>query len=94
MKQTDIIFEPRYEVEISRAGEYLDNTYFGQSRARKPTLTRRRIGIKILVVKGSSRAKVSTGPTYIYNCPYCTKDFRKKTHNAVIRAHKDKNGNN
>jgi hypothetical protein len=93
MELTDIKFEPRFEVEISKAGEYLDNTYFGRPRTSKPKLTRRALGKKILIPKRSSKAKVSAGPTFIYKCSYCNKEFRRKIHNGGLNPHKDKYGN-
>ncbi|MBU8764158.1 nucleotidyl transferase AbiEii/AbiGii toxin family protein [Micrococcus luteus] len=89
---TDIKFQPRFEVEISKAGEYQDNTYFGRSRTTKPKL-KRTLGKQILVRNRSSRAKVASGPTFIYKCSYCNKEFRRKTHNGSLNSHKDKYGN-
>lgn len=37
IENTDIKFQPKYEVEISKAGEYLQNTYFGKSFSSRRT---------------------------------------------------------
>lgn len=44
----------------------------------------------------SSRAPRSTpsalGPTYVYECSYCGKKFRRKSQASTLNAHKDKSG--
>ncbi|OXM83688.1 nucleotidyl transferase AbiEii/AbiGii toxin family protein [Paenibacillus rigui] len=93
MDVTDIKFEPRFEVEISKAGEYQDNTYFGQTRISKQKLVRRTLGKKVFVSKRGSSGKVLSGPTFIYKCSYCNKEFRRKIQNGSLNPHKDKYGN-
>jgi predicted nucleotidyltransferase component of viral defense system len=90
---TDQRFEPRYEVEVSKAGEFQGDTYFSKNRTKKLRLTRKTSSKKILIPRINVRAKVSSGPTYIYQCSYCNKAFRRKKHNSVLNAHKDKYGN-
>lgn len=73
-------FEPRFDVELSKAGELPKNTYFS-----KPFSTRR-IGSR----------KITTnyyGPTYIYECVYCGKQFKKKELKTILNKHKDKFNN-
>jgi len=32
------------------------------------------------------------GPTYVVECNYCGKKFKRKTNNTILKAHKDKTG--
>lgn len=34
----------------------------------------------------------SFGPTYVYQCPYCSKQFQRKKQDSTLRAHKAPNG--
>ncbi len=40
----------------------------------------------------SRTAWTSTGPTYIYRCPFCDKTFRRKTMDSTLNPHKDASG--
>lgn len=88
LKNTDQKFNPRYEVELSKAGEPAKNSYFGKpfggttTRQRSARLTRRRFtGVRF------------GGPIYIYECPVCQKTFRRKKQSSQLNKHKDKYGN-
>lgn len=41
----------------------------------------------------SRRANSSSGPVYIYECPVCSKRFRRKKFDPQLNKHKDRNGN-
>ncbi len=40
----------------------------------------------------SSWGRSSNGPTYVVECPYCDRKFRRKTKSTTLKAHKDKDG--
>lgn len=76
---TDIKFDPRYEIELRKAGEFGRNTYFskpfGSGEAR--------------INKRQSR------PEYIFKCAICGKVSKRKSRKyANMRKHKDDYGNN
>lgn len=77
IENTEEKFNPRYPIELSKAGESPENPYlFDPNKpARAP-----RIRVK------------SFGPKYIYQCSFCGKKFIKKTQDGNLRAHKSKDG--
>jgi predicted nucleotidyltransferase component of viral defense system len=79
---TDINFEPRYDVDLSKAGDSDNVGYFGQpfgsSRLGRPR-TRKR--------------PIRTGPTYTIQCPYCSKRFKRTTPSTRLNKHQDGFGN-
>lgn len=79
---TDEKFEPRYEVELTKAGEYSKNSYFG-----KPFTGRKTIKVR--------RTKLSVGLKirYVYQCSVCGKKFQKTKMTGQLNQHKDKYGN-
>lgn len=81
---TDEKFEPRYVIELSKAGEPGNKSHFGQGfsrpRASRPAPTR------------SSR-RSGSGTVFILQCPYCMKTFRRTSRSSTLNAHKDSYGN-
>ena len=78
--------DPRYEIELAKAGEAPSKGYFGGSRfssgrTRTPR-TRQR----------SSRGFTRFTQTYKVQCPYCLKIFTRKTSSTKLNKHKDPNG--
>lgn len=77
-------FEPRFVVELSKAGEYGDKTYFG-----KPFSVRR----------ASARPRRTrtqswpSGITYVIECGYCGKRFKRSRYDTALNPHKDQYGN-
>jgi predicted nucleotidyltransferase component of viral defense system len=83
LELSDETFEPRYPVELGKAGDSDQSGYFSQrSGGRRPAMggTRR-------------RSRSSVGPTYVVECSYCGKRFRRKKRSTVLRDHKDTYGN-
>ena len=39
-----------------------------------------------------SRRRKGSGPTYVVECPYCDRTFRRKINNTTLKEHKDKDG--
>jgi predicted nucleotidyltransferase component of viral defense system len=86
IENTEESYEPRYPIELSKAGEMPENPYlFDPNRpARAPRPRRKSIA--------KAFGKSSLGPKYVYQCSYCGKKFSKSTNNSNLRPHKDKNG--
>lgn len=82
IEATDMKFEPRFHVELFKAGEYGDKTYFGSQFSR--LRHRRRL-------KAFTRSK--SGITYIIECSYCGKRFKRSKYDTKLRDHNDKYGN-
>jgi len=78
-------FTPRFPVELSKAGEFGDKTYFGSSFT-KVRSTRSPLGLRRV-------KRYRTGTTYIVQCSYCDKKFRRSTYTTKLKKHKDKHGN-
>ncbi len=84
IKVLDQTFEPRYTVELAKAGEPAGKGYFA-----RPDFGGRPIHQHVRVRKASSR----TGITYIIECSYCGKRFRHSKYSMRLNEHKDKYGN-
>lgn len=83
---TEDSFEPRFEIELSKAGESPQNQYFGGAFKG-----RSRSGLGGIA---SSKLRRS-GPrpaNYTIECPYCQKRFNRVTASTALNAHKDSNG--
>ncbi len=84
-------FKPKYEVEFNPSGplhapetsrvENSGTSILGTQRRSSPTGRR-----------SSTTSRMQTGPTYIFECMYYGKKFRRKSHNSRLNSHKDKNG--
>lgn len=84
IENTEETFEPRYPVELSKAGELPENPYlFDPNRPqRTPRAERHRQSV------GRSFGR----PQYIYQCAYCGKQLKKIVQNSELRAHKRPDG--
>jgi len=82
LEPTDQKYEPRFPVELSKAGEYGDKTYFGS------TFSSQRF-------KSSTRSVThfKSGVTYIIECNYCGKKFKRSKYDTKLNKHNDKYGN-
>jgi predicted nucleotidyltransferase component of viral defense system len=78
-------FTPRFPIELSKAGEFGDETYFGSPfgkvRSTRTSLKPRRVRTH------------RTGLTYILECGYCGKKFKRTKYTTKLNKHKDKYGN-
>lgn len=81
-------FEPRFEIELSKAGEAAQKGYFG-----KPFAGNGRVPVfgRPAVVQTRSRRN-PFAQTYTVECPYCQKRFKRTTNSTALNAHKDSNG--
>jgi predicted nucleotidyltransferase component of viral defense system len=85
IENTDTEFIPRYQIELSKAGEMPENRYLfdPNNPLRAPrTAKRTRFGVP---------ARLS-GPTYVFRCGICGRRFSKRTYDGSLRPHKNKNG--
>jgi predicted nucleotidyltransferase component of viral defense system len=70
-------FEPRFPVELSKAGEMPDDHYlFDPNKPSKP----------------ESKSRDRSGPQYVYRCSYCGKEFKRDRMAGTLNPHKNKNG--
>ncbi len=79
---TDISFTPKYEIELTTSGP------LQVLPAKKTPVRLSRRSPKSKRFSYQSRSI----PKYIYECPICTKKFKRKKYDSKLRAHKDKNG--
>ena len=89
LEVTDEAFEPRYPIELSKAGEH-----FGQGYFSRP-FTTRTPSISTLRVRNTSprRRATSYGITNTIECPVCNKRFKRSSYDTKLNKHKDKWGN-
>ena len=76
-KATNLPFTPTYAVEFSSAGPLA-----APPTTRRPRLPR----------APSRTSRVSSGPTYVVECSWCGKRFRRKRPGTKLNPHKDKQG--
>jgi hypothetical protein len=84
VRSTNIAFQPRYRVEFTSA-EPLSApptaaSMPGVSHSEHRPQQRRR------------RQPTALGPTYMFVCPYCQKQFRHSKNNSTLRRHKTPDG--
>ncbi len=76
---TDEKFEPRYEIEVSKAGELHGDTSF----TRQGSVSAR-----------GHRRTVTRAARYTIQCSYCSRTFARETRRTTtMRPHKDRFGN-
>jgi hypothetical protein len=78
LANTEIKFEPRFEIELAKAGEYGQRTTFSSGRSGMPR---------------STRARPRLQPRYRVRCAYCQRDFDRTTSTTAMRPHQDSYGN-
>lgn len=81
IENTSEKFEPRYEVELSKAGEFSQKTYFSRPFGRRRAFTR------------FSSFSQTNEYKYIVQCAYCGKQFKRKRPTTKVNPHKDQYGN-
>lgn len=74
---TDAKFDPQFEIELAKAGEFDGRTTFG-SGPRGPS---------------TARVRRSAPPRYRIKCGYCGKTFARTTASTALNSHKDGFGN-
>jgi predicted nucleotidyltransferase component of viral defense system len=77
-------FQPRYEVELAKAGEPARSGYF----AGRPFG-----GTRFSSTTGARRSAEYHGTIYIVQCTYCGKEFKRRTRTTMLKEHNDGYGN-
>jgi hypothetical protein len=98
-RTTNQTFTPRYAVELTHSGPVSIpptqqsspdsggfGTFGGLSTPREPRRPSR--GSRSRGFRSSSMS----GPTYIYQCTYCRKTFRRKKQSSTLKPHKTPDG--
>jgi predicted nucleotidyltransferase component of viral defense system len=75
---TEQRFEPRFPVELGKAGEFASKSYFGGGFTTGSLRT---------------RFRTTTTHMYLVECAYCGKRFPRKRYSTRLRRHKDQYGN-
>lgn len=81
LEVTEERFEPRYPIELGKAGELLGSGYFGGSGF---VGSRRFPGL---------RTTLRHGWRYTIECSYCSRRFKRMTRNTILKHHNDQYGN-
>ncbi len=91
---TDRNFVPRYTIELTMAGPstILPVAHGTGGLGRTRGVSRRRPARRRSTGRKRPSSALSTGPTYVYECSYCHKKFRRKKRNSRLNKHKDKSG--
>lgn len=93
IEATDETFEPRFPIELSKAGEHFGQTYF----AKPFSSTLRTITPRVLRVRKTpsriTRVRSSFGMSYTVVCSVCNKRFKRSSYSTRLNKHKDKYGN-
>ena|ERR1041385_2177456 len=74
-------FTPRYRVELSEG-----------SISIPPVASLPRSYPTIMRLTSARRSASKTGRTYVFECPYCNKRFRRQKYDSTLRPHKTKDG--
>jgi predicted nucleotidyltransferase component of viral defense system len=82
---TDRIFSPRYLVELTPTGPLSIPEASGRSTGGS--------GTRQPVYRSAHRPRTArSGPVYVYRCPVCHKRFERKTYDATLNPHKNRDG--
>ncbi len=84
LELTEEKFEPRFPVELSKAGEPAGKGYFGSPFSRSG-------GVRVRTAVSTRRFR--SGVVYILQCPYCMKTFRRSVRSTRLNKHQDNYGN-
>ncbi len=80
---TEEPFEPRFPVEVTKAGELSESLYFAGRRGPRSGIVRAR----------RSHRRSPKQYRYVVQCTICGKRFGRVKYNVRLRPHKDKYGN-
>jgi hypothetical protein len=93
IENTQEKYEPQYEIELCRAGEYPEDRFLydvNKKREREyKKLNKIRSPRKPRMLKTQAS---SYGPTYVYKCSNCGKLSYRKYMDGTLKPHKSKNG--
>lgn len=89
VENTETNFEPKYEIELCKAGEYPENRLLydpHKQRVSKPRTP------KSIYQTPRKPRTINYGPSTIYKCSNCGKRFIRKSQDSQLKPHKSKNG--
>lgn len=80
VRPTTMAFTPRYRIEFTSSGPLSAPVTASIPRT-------------VFQPRAADRSRAGGfGPTYVFECPYCQKRFRRSTNDADLRKHKTKDG--
>lgn len=83
LEVTDLSYEPRFEVQLAKAGDSTQSGYFKGTPGPRASTVRR----------SSTTRRRSSGPRYTVQCSFCGKQFKRTTRSTTMNKHKDQYGN-
>jgi predicted nucleotidyltransferase component of viral defense system len=87
-------FEPRYDIELSKAGEHFGKTYFSKPFSKTPRpYTPRATRVSARTPRARSSFGSAYGMPYTVVCSVCSKRFKRSTYTTKLNKHKDRFGN-
>lgn len=93
LKELDEVFDPRFEIEVCKAGDIPQNPHFSKGGGSSASSTRKFVpGFGITRTRSTASRRGYTGPKYKYRCTYCGRLFSKTKQDAKLGEHKDKSG--
>ncbi len=91
---TDEKFDPQYEIELCRAGEYPDDKYLYDAEKKRQKEYEKYVRASNRVRRTPrtvSRVRsVFSGPKHVFKCSVCGKKFSRKTYDSNLGQHKNK----
>jgi hypothetical protein len=85
-------FEPRYEIELTKAGELPARSYFGKSFTAEGSSSRTPARPPTSRSKQLTRSTFGTQIVYVIGCPACGKRFERRTYTTQLNQHKNTQG--
>jgi len=82
LKSTHTAFTPRFPIELVASG----------TLAIPVTSASNRLSSSNRTSKIASHGQIRTGPTYVFRCPNCGKEFRHSKNDSSLRKHKNVSG--
>lgn len=88
MRLLDEQFEPRFPIELAKAGQPVEKEHLGDGIVRTRAHAPRRVSARPL----APRKVPVWGLSYTVQCPYCLKKFKRSALSTALNPHKDSNG--
>ena len=79
-RATQRTFTPRFAVELMPSGPLTIAPAATRQAYSQPS------------IRTTRPARTSSGPTYLFRCPVCNKRFDRKSYDATLRPHKNRDG--
>jgi predicted nucleotidyltransferase component of viral defense system len=88
IQNTEEKFEPRFPIELSKAGERPEKMYMFDPNRPLRDPSRSRFGMR----RAAASRAATSGPRYIFRCSLCGKTFTRRSYDSSLNEHKNKNG--